>query len=1015
MSSIINTNIASLNAQRNLSTSQSALATSLQRLSSGLRINSAKDDAAGLAIASRMTTQISGLNQAVRNANDGISLAQTADSALGELTNNLQRIRELAVQSTNATNTASDRAALQQEVAQRLAEIDRSAASTSFNGLKVLDGSFGSAAFQVGANAGETIGVNLGASANMRTGGTIGGIATTNSVALGTTQLDGHVNVTSTNRLYGTAAANAAGGSIQFTASTTDFSTTYGGRASTSAAQTVTGATLTASGTAGTAYAFGTAAASQVDGTNVQTITTALGSSTTAVLNGGAGVGWAIVATTNHINFQVGGVGGPDSKAVSLAGDYSAGDATAWNTFTTDLQAALDPTKYTVKTVANGGTAGTLDITRVGAGKTQAVALSATNSFATAAGITTTAGNGTLNANVFDFATGSGGSYGQFTVTAGGVAHNVALVTDYSSAGVNAEQVSGDAMAADVAGQLGGSFAASYSATTHKLTITNGGSTVGLAISGADTNTQHAGIVNGAGLNTGTAAVVTTNIGFTVDGFDITLNQNDTNIAGVRDELTAKMQANTNLGANYSAVLDTTGTKIIIQHQDPTQNAAPAAVVISNVDARAARAGFTNSTGAVGLAQKTTDTSASFKVDGLATAITLNTNAGSYSALKGIIQGQLDVLASGKYSVATSGTNGNVFTISRLDSTGTSSTAITISAAGTTAGGGNNGITGLGIASATKTDGSIGTAAQTSTNATFTVDGHAVNLTRNFTVSGSDNGQADLASEIQSQLQTATGIAPASAGGYTVANVSGVITITKTGSTAAINITAADTNASAGGFGIQSGVAKGASGTVTVATGQFTIQSGSNTAVDLGQTAAYANAQALADAINSKVSGVYATVASNNVMTLSSAQDLTLGGTNYGAGTGFLGFTSNVTNSTTNSVTAGKVTANSGNLSTVDVSTAAAANDTILRIDSAMASVSTLRSTFGAIQNRFDSAVASLQATSENVSAARSRIQDTDFAAETGNMTRNQILQQAGVAMLAQANALPNTVLSLLK
>jgi flagellin len=158
---VINTNIQSLNAQRNLSTSGNALSTALERLSSGLRINSAKDDAAGLAIATRFTTQINGLNQAVRNANDGVSLSQTAESALQELTNNLQRVRELGVQSANATNSASDRAALDQEVQQRIAEIDRIASQTSFNGLKVLDGSFGNAQFQVGANVGETIGVNL--------------------------------------------------------------------------------------------------------------------------------------------------------------------------------------------------------------------------------------------------------------------------------------------------------------------------------------------------------------------------------------------------------------------------------------------------------------------------------------------------------------------------------------------------------------------------------------------------------------------------------------------------------------------------------------------------------------------------------------------------------------------------------------------------------------------------------------------------------------------------------------
>jgi len=165
MAQIINTNIASLNAQRNLTTSQGSLANSLQRLSSGLRINSAKDDAAGLAISERFSAQIRGINQATRNANDGISLSQTAEGALAEVGNNLQRIRELAVQSANATNSTSDRAALQSEVDQLIAEMDRVASQTEFNGTRLLDGNFKNQKFQVGANSGQTIEINNIASA----------------------------------------------------------------------------------------------------------------------------------------------------------------------------------------------------------------------------------------------------------------------------------------------------------------------------------------------------------------------------------------------------------------------------------------------------------------------------------------------------------------------------------------------------------------------------------------------------------------------------------------------------------------------------------------------------------------------------------------------------------------------------------------------------------------------------------------------------------------------------------
>ncbi|GBO87191.1 flagellin N-terminal helical domain-containing protein [Marinobacter salsuginis] len=161
MPQVINTNVASLNAQRNLNASQRDANVAFERLSSGLRINSAKDDAAGLAISTRFQSQISGLNVAQRNASDGISLAQTTEGALAEVINNLQRIRDLAVQSANATNSASDRLALDQEVQQRVEEISRIADQTTFNGLKVLDGSFGENQFQVGANAGDTIEVDL--------------------------------------------------------------------------------------------------------------------------------------------------------------------------------------------------------------------------------------------------------------------------------------------------------------------------------------------------------------------------------------------------------------------------------------------------------------------------------------------------------------------------------------------------------------------------------------------------------------------------------------------------------------------------------------------------------------------------------------------------------------------------------------------------------------------------------------------------------------------------------------
>jgi flagellin len=160
MPQVINTNMLSLNAQRNLSQSQAAQATAIQRLSSGLRINTAKDDAAGLAISERFTTQIRGLNQATRNAQDAISLSQTAEGALGSISDNLQRIRELAVQAANGTNSAVDRLALDQEVQQMIAETQRVATQTQFNGINLLDGTFSGQTFQVGANQNQTVAIS---------------------------------------------------------------------------------------------------------------------------------------------------------------------------------------------------------------------------------------------------------------------------------------------------------------------------------------------------------------------------------------------------------------------------------------------------------------------------------------------------------------------------------------------------------------------------------------------------------------------------------------------------------------------------------------------------------------------------------------------------------------------------------------------------------------------------------------------------------------------------------------
>jgi len=356
--SVINTNVMSLNSQRNLATNSASLATTIQRLSSGLRINSAKDDAAGLAIAERFTTQIRGINQAARNANDGISLAQTAEGALGEVSNNLQRIRELAVQSRNATNSQSDRDALDAEVQQLKSEIGRVADQTAFNGTKLLDGTFTAQAFQIGANQGETIAISSIANSktsalgnwttSQATGTAVAGALsagelTINGTAIGAASRDAKAQADAINAQSQTTGVTATASNT--TAALGAFTTTAGGTYSlqvggvniaTNAAAGYTAANLDtdlATAQAGLAAAgisfTGTAAAgtlkfSKADGSNFDTTET-FGAGVSA--GGFTSVGGASAASTTQTVTNYGSLSltGYSQNGFTVAGGTDAG------------------------------------------------------------------------------------------------------------------------------------------------------------------------------------------------------------------------------------------------------------------------------------------------------------------------------------------------------------------------------------------------------------------------------------------------------------------------------------------------------------------------------------------------------------------------------------------------------------------------------------------------------------------------------------------------------------------
>lgn len=389
MAQVINTNVMSLNAQRNLNTSSKDLATSLQRLSSGMRINSAKDDAAGLAIANRMTAQINGLNQAARNANDGISLAQTAEGAMGTITGSLQRIRELSIQSANATNSSTDRAALQAEASQLIAEIDRIASTTSFNGVKVLDGTFTAQQFQVGANAGETITVSSIASARTNDLGTSysasvtgGAIQSTTAIAAGDLIINGtDVGALATPDAKDLAAQiNALSTGVTATAN----ATTYTGAAATAFTATtddIADGDLTINGTnvgavtaAGSAAAQATAIANAITGVSATTGVTATVT--------GAGSDQVLLTAADGRNITVGQSGTATTARTGLTADTYEGtvDLASSDTIILTSTGTIGNAGFTAGTTAKsaGGTAvSNLDISTVAGANTAITSIDA--------------------------------------------------------------------------------------------------------------------------------------------------------------------------------------------------------------------------------------------------------------------------------------------------------------------------------------------------------------------------------------------------------------------------------------------------------------------------------------------------------------------------------------------------------------------------------------------------------------------------------------------------------------
>ncbi len=857
MAQVINTNIASLNAQRNLNKSQSSLQSSLQRLSSGLRINSAKDDAAGLAVSNRFTSQINGLNQAARNANDGISLSQTAEGALAESTNILQRIRTLAIQSANSTNSASDRLGLQSEVNQLVSELDRISNSTTFNGLKLLDGSFTAQSFQVGAEANQTININVeGATAS-----TLG------------------INKVSTN--------NATNGISN----------------ATNNGNIVTGSRSTAAADEATAVAVGlvaqTITTTDIDG-NTDSVTLATTDNTTAeILTAiGTNLNGVTVAASNTntatLDFSSTAVGNYDQVSFTL----DTGAATDAISFTRDTTNFANFEDQLVSVInANASTTGYKAATTSTSG--EVVLTSESTSGAAAIGIEDFIVNESALINVNTFVAAGAGETVSFEMTA------ATGTISYTGNGTDATDAANLLTALQADAGFGTAFTASLNGTdTVDIQAINGTALTIATLAGTGTNTAGFDVDT----NAGTSLAAT-------EAADITLLEGTTATTGAV------------IGVDVNATLVFDGKTL-------TENGSDSATKLATID-------FTVSDGYT-LSNSVTE---------LAGGILPVTTANGAATTTRI--GSSDV------------TGGNNVAAQTLTVAGETTSTVTVAADASAK------AIAADVNAIADSTGVKATATTTATLGSLSLDG-VVSLTLNGKAISANVTTTDL-STLVSAINDKTG----ATGIVAVASIDKTsITLThSTGEDITVqNFDSSVAVSGAGGQTVTATVTGGTGGATTLSAGGINDGSRDSTVVG-GQVEFKSTGGAFS--VSSSLGEVSSNLFSGN------ANDL-------------------------------QASANQ-NVSSIDISSATGAQSAIDIADGALATIDSLRADLGAIQNRFETTISNLNVTSENLSAARSRILDTDFAAETANLTKTQILQQASVAMLSQANSLPQLVLSLLQ
>ena len=1124
MALVINTNVMSLNAQRQLGKSQSSLNTSMERLSSGLRINSAKDDAAGLAISDRMTSQIRGLNQAARNANDGISLAQTAEGALQESTNILQRIRELAVQSANDTNTSSDRSSLNDEVSQLKAELDRIAETTEFNGKKVIDGTMNDATFQVGSNAGVSQTISFSIESALaedlsRVGTTI---TATNGTPVSTSDVAGSalaagdliVNDTNVRANDGSAidlasAINEAAGSNIATAQnvqTFDFQDV-------SLFPDPSGVGVTGSVVAGTNEVAATSEVAKItfaalesgqsltinDGVSTRTVTAkddALTANEVAAAFGDAqdassgltlGTGayvdgnfdaatWDATVATNVLTLtaDVAGVTTDVTVAattpIAAPGDITPAQTVPGQAFVEGDHASVDYTFSALAvgestTITDGTTGNARTVTAYGGALTaaevaQAFADSATYDATGAvsgsvanAFIQGAAGDNDLtdaDGASFAFTAYSGGS-ATLTATSSGAAFDAQLTGNISTTSTEVAQLETTHAGNEAALEAGVTWSAGSGTTQASMTIDfsdgqdlalgesltyrgrtvtalNGGLTAAeIATAFASNTDTSGGVTEGDALITGnltgfdnaTSVAVGTTVVFKTAGADAT-DYSASLAADLTSNAASGVPANPTTGVHSAGTDDTVAATeeyevaftALNAGQSFTFQGRTVSATDGDMTANDVASAFLDATdasgGAVAVAGGGVD-GGSYTLDGNLEEWSATGQAGNILTIQSTtantnVDAPDDAVGGG--TVAPTGPTPSITQGANLiaaDSSELVISGITDAAAGTV-----NAINlqldgvdlavdwtlagGLNSWDDVSTGDNLATALSTMTGVTASYDGGADTITITADQDGAPGSAAGttLSLSAPDALQVLPGTPE-----YSLSLDGTDIGVTATNNTvdaqAIVNAIGADDATGVSGFSAQINSDGQVEITKTDAS-SFTI----NEVVDpygFGET----NAGGLTG-IDSTPSTLRGSIA------LDSSGEMTFAGNLAAAGLQSTDGDGNVT-------TVGNATTT---IDQVDILSRESAAVAIASVDAALMDIDEIRGGLGAVQNRFTSTINNLNNVAENLSAARSRILDADIAMESSNMTKQNILQQAGVSILAQANQAPQLALSLI-